>query len=315
MGEGLEGADGLIAFVDEHGGVGAIEGGHPGLLLAADEEAVDRAAVEGGVFGIGEGVLVVGGVLGVGDDEVLEAGAAGGEVEFSGDGEDAIAEGFGFEFAAILAPEQGVARVELFRLVVEGAGLLAVGGAGEDEAVELFEGAAEVVAEGGGEPVEEFGVGGEVAHVAEVVRGIDEAAAEVVVPDAVDDAAPGEGVLGVGDPVGEGGAAGAFGGVWGEVEAGGKGGDAGDGAGGGGASWFADIAAGKDGDGAGLAAFGSGAEEGAAAGVDGAGVDELGRGEGLEGEVEGGEGVGGFAVGGGVFFAEGGVEDEAAGLG
>src|ERR1041385_4805526 len=56
------------------------------------------------------------------------------------------------------------------------------------------------VAGGGGEPVEELGVAGAAAHFAEVVGGVDDSAAEVVVPDAVDDGAPGEGVVGVGDP-------------------------------------------------------------------------------------------------------------------
>jgi hypothetical protein len=66
------------------------------------------------------------------------------------------------------------------------------------------------VAEPDGEPVEEFGVGRERTHAAEVVRGIDEAGAEVVVPDAIDDGAPGEDVGVGGDPGGEGGAAGAL---------------------------------------------------------------------------------------------------------
>ena len=48
------------------------------------------------------------------------------------------------------------------------------------------------------------------AHAAEVVRGIDQAAAKVMLPDAIDDAAPGERIVFVGDPLGQSRAAGGF---------------------------------------------------------------------------------------------------------
>ena len=85
--------------------------------------------------------------------------------------------------------------------------------AGDDEAVKRFEGAFGFVAEPDGEPVEEFRVRGGGPHLAEVVGGFDEAASEVKLPHAVDDTAPGECVVGVGDPACEGGTALRFGGV------------------------------------------------------------------------------------------------------
>ena len=76
---------------------------------------------------------------------------------------------------------------------VGGVGAALEGVGEEDVAKEALDGAA-----GGdealGEVVEEFGVGGEVAEFAEVVGGGDEAAAEEVMPETVDDDAGGEGV-------------------------------------------------------------------------------------------------------------------------
>ncbi len=60
-----------------------------------------------------------------------------------------------------------------------------------------------VVAEVGGELVEEFGMGDGAAHDAEVAGGGAEAAAEVVLPEAVGDDAGGEGVVGADEPGGE----------------------------------------------------------------------------------------------------------------
>src|SRR5207249_4779361 len=68
------------------------------------------------------------------------------------------------------------------------------------------------------QPVEQFWVRRAVAVEAEVVGGGDQAAAEVVVPDAVHDDAGGERVGGVDDPVGQASAAFGFGGVGGEAE-------------------------------------------------------------------------------------------------
>ena len=53
----------------------------------------------------------------------------------------------------------------------------------------------------GREPVEQFGVRRLLAHLAEVVRRADEAAAEVPLPDAVGDHSPGERVVGSREPL------------------------------------------------------------------------------------------------------------------
>ena len=161
----------------------------------------------GGV-GIKGGVVVDGGVI-VFEGELADGGAAEGEVEFSGGEEGCVADGFGVETGAVHAPEEAVVAI------LEGGGgavggALAVGGAGYEEAVELLKRAVSFVAEPDGEPIEELRVGGWAAHFAEVGGGIDEAGAEVILPYAVDDGAPGEDVLGIGEPVGEGGAAVAF---------------------------------------------------------------------------------------------------------
>src|SRR5438552_3058640 len=66
------------------------------------------------------------------------------------------------------------------------------------------------VAEFARQPIEQLRVRWPAAVAAEIVGRIDEALAEVVLPEAIGDAAPGEDVGVVGDPVGEGGAIGAF---------------------------------------------------------------------------------------------------------
>ena len=55
----------------------------------------------------------------------------------------------------------------------------------------------------GGEPVEEFGVGGGVALHAKVARRADEAGAEELLPETVHGDAGGERILRIDDPVGE----------------------------------------------------------------------------------------------------------------
>ena len=76
--------------------------------------------------------------------------------------------------------------------------------------MELLERAA-LVAKRDGQPVEQFRMRGRGAHVSEVVGGIHESGAEVILPDAIDDGAPRQHVVAGGDPVGQGGAARAFG--------------------------------------------------------------------------------------------------------
>ncbi|MFM1944029.1 MAG: hypothetical protein RI897_3011 [Verrucomicrobiota bacterium] len=211
--QGLEGGVGAAALRDDLVAVGAIERAEDGILFLTDLEEVDHAAEFGGAdFFLG---VVVHDVFDF-DIVEVEAGAAHGEVQGTGDGEDAVADGFGFEAAWGEAPEQGAGGID-----GEGKGLGVTGlleGVGcEDELLDVFDGPS-VLDEFGGEPVEEFRVSGRDAVGAEVTGGGGDAGAEGVVPEAVDEDAGGEWVLGVGDPVGELGAALLFGGVHGEAE-------------------------------------------------------------------------------------------------
>ena len=220
--EALGGGGGLF---DDEGVVEEVEGlGGDGAAGALADGAVDVGEVEGfeeveafvaegggveGAAGVGEDVVVFevlrGAAVGV-DGGGLDVGAEEGLIEGAGEGEDGVAEGVGVEAAAVGAPEEfvfgvfGVGGLPVGVVGGEGGELV---GAGEDEAAdEFFEGPAvgdEVV----GEVVEEEGVGGGIASGAEVVDGADEAFTEEVHPDAVDEDAGGEGVLRVGDPLGE----------------------------------------------------------------------------------------------------------------
>ena len=139
LGEGLEGGGGFIALRDALRGVGAVEAGEKGLGLAADDEAVDAAAVGGGVARVVEVVLVMRGVLGFFDDKVLEAGAAARvEPQNAADGEQTIAEFLGGEPAAVGAPEVGVVGIQGGVGFIMRAGA-AVGAAGDEQAEDVFE--------------------------------------------------------------------------------------------------------------------------------------------------------------------------------
>ena len=65
--------------------------------------------------------------------------------------------------------------------------------------MELLEGLA-AIAELTGQPVEQQGVGRQLAHAAEVIGRIDDAGAKVPEPGAVDDGAPGKRIGLAGDP-------------------------------------------------------------------------------------------------------------------
>ena len=172
-------------------GRGEIERVQNARHLAAFDEAVDGAARGGRLSGERDGE------------------AAYRSIEPAGGEEHVVAQGFDIEAAAVGAPEEAVLRVNGAGGGVVGGGLL-VGGGEEDAAVEFFErpaGGDEVDGEG----IEEFGMGGQIAAEAEVAGGGDEAGAEVVHPDAVDEDAGGERVVGVDEGLGEFEAAGAVG--------------------------------------------------------------------------------------------------------
>ena len=134
-------------------------------------------------------------------DELPFAGTADGEVEFVRGGEDEVAVAVGVEAQAIHAPEQTVVAVELCCVVAVLADL-AIGGAGDDEAMQMFQGAG-AVAQFGREPVEQFRMRRCAAHAPEITRGVADAATEMIMPHPVSDAAPGERVLVIGDPIRE----------------------------------------------------------------------------------------------------------------
>ena len=86
---------------------------------------------------------------------------------------------------------------------------LPVDRAGDDQAVQRLERAARLEKRRASQS-SSSGCDGSAAHPAEIVGCRDQAAAEMLVPDAVDDRPPGERVPGVGDPASQGRAAGRF---------------------------------------------------------------------------------------------------------
>ena len=135
------------------------------------------------------------------------------------------------------------------------------------------------VAEFEREPVEQFGMGGQRAHAAEIIRRFHQAAAEVILPDAIHDAAPGERIVGVREPLSERDAARALGVLGGEREARGQGRERGERAGGDDFLRLFHVAAMEELDDARFAAVGSGAAERAAAKMHGAGENRFRRGK------------------------------------
>ncbi len=182
--ERLLGDGGLEALGAGGIGVGEVEGAeHPGEILSVDE-AIDGTARAGLVGGDIDGEAAVGGI------------------EVSGDGEESISEGFEVEALAVEAAEVVIIGVggECGGVVWFG-GLLE--GLGEDDgAVEGFDGPV-FGDELGGEVIEQVLLEGFGSTDTEVTGGGDERSAEVPGPDSIDDDAGGEGVVGVGDGLGE----------------------------------------------------------------------------------------------------------------
>ena len=81
------------------------------MLLAADHEPVDRAAVAFGVFRIVQVVLVMGRVFGFLDDKVHEAGAVHGAVEFAGQQQHGVAQLLAVKLLAVGAPIERVVGI------------------------------------------------------------------------------------------------------------------------------------------------------------------------------------------------------------
>lgn len=178
MGDGGEGP----AFGALIGG-GEIEGPEEVGKVLAVHQAIDTAAA---VIGV------------VGD---VHGRATDGRIEAMGEVEEGIAHGLEVEAASGVMAEEEVFGIDA-ALVGGGGGGLLVGGAEEELAMEGFE-APTGVDELAGQPVEELGVGWWFGAGAEVGGGGDEGLAEVMHPDAIDEDAGGEGVVGGGDGVGQ----------------------------------------------------------------------------------------------------------------
>ena len=197
----LQCRDAFIPLLDTHRRIGAVEAGHEGLRLAADDEPVDAPPPGFVIVVVGEVVAVVGRVCRMLDLEILPARAAHREVERAGRGEHGIADRLRLELPAVLPPEILVVAVDR-GTVFPCRARLPVGGARDDQTVEALERAA-AVAEFRRQPVEQVGVRGRGTHASEVTRRRDDAPAEVILPDTVDDRPPGERVVGAGDPAGQ----------------------------------------------------------------------------------------------------------------
>ncbi len=122
-------------------------------------------------------------------------------VEQSADEEGGITDLFGFEPEPGLAGEMSIAGV-LFGEIGPMVRGLAIGLAGDDEPMDMAQAPAGSD-EFPGEPVEQGGVGGFIAHGAEVVFGLDQSLAEVGLPDAIDGDPGGEWVGRIQHPIGE----------------------------------------------------------------------------------------------------------------
>ena len=204
--KGLQGRVAALAADAEGLAAGGVEGGHVGRRGGAFPEGVEAASVEGvaGVLLVNAGVAAA---VGDGFPDVLglvgaHAFAAERVVHQTTDEEGVVAHDFGVEAVAGGAAEQAILGVGGEQFGAD-AGVLAVGGRGDDGLHEALHVPAFLL-EGGGEPVEEFGMGGRLALRAEVVGGFHNAEAEELLPETVHRDARGEGMLRVHEPAGEG---------------------------------------------------------------------------------------------------------------
>lgn len=209
--EGLSGDRALVAARGAGVGVGSIEQGEKRVALDALGHEVDAAA--GGIVDrLERGML--GEVPGFFGRERVRA--TGGAVEVAADEQEGVADFLGLESAA---GEGGVVEMRVGGCGREGGeaevgagvgvgvgvgwgGGALVGGAAHDFAVQGLEAPA-VTDQGGGEVIEQLGVGRGRAAGPKVVGGGDEADPEMAEPDAIGDDAWGEWVVGGDEPLGE----------------------------------------------------------------------------------------------------------------
>jgi hypothetical protein len=207
--ESLEWRDGLAANGRGESEVGEVELFEERIRDASPDNSIDASASHSRAVPVDGAVIE--------DWSQLSAGAAGevcdgwsghGEVESPTGEQYRVSPAICIETLSAAACSEFVFRIGFEELVLcSSCGLPGVALA--DDAVEVFDGAG--AAQFAGEPVEQFGVIGDVSHSSKVTWRIAESASEVVLPDAVCCAAPGKWIFGGGDPVGECGAACGFG--------------------------------------------------------------------------------------------------------
>ena len=193
--EGLPRHDRLGSIADRVAGVAEIEAGEDPVDRGAHDRHIDRAPGRDVDVGLAERAFFAEDVA---TRVVLLHPPSHRQVEAPGELQQGVANRLDLKAAPVHPPEEpvllvdgGVGRVVVARQPVRARQ--------HDVAVELLERPA-ALDEAARQPVEKLGMGGFTADRAEVARRVDDAAAEVPVPDAVDDDSRGERVLGVGDP-------------------------------------------------------------------------------------------------------------------
>ena len=190
--ERLEGGVRGVAAGDADHALGDVEGFEHGRGAGASPESVDTAAIECFAFAGGRGFEGLGDVVGV------DGRAADFFHEEAAGGEGLVADHFGGEAVTRTAGEPDIFRIVGHDLG-SGEAALAVGLREDDGFMQGFHvpaGADEFA----GEPVEEFGIFGAVTLAAEVVGGLDEAAAEEGLPEAIHRHAREQRMARVGEP-------------------------------------------------------------------------------------------------------------------
>jgi len=126
----------------------------------------------------------------------------GGAVELTGGGEEAVADGLGFESPERVGGEKRIGRVK-FEGFGRGAARLLPGFGENEVADERFQRPALFVAEAVGEKVEQLGMARGLSEAPEIVHRRDDALAEEVMPESIHDDAAGEGILPINQIAGE----------------------------------------------------------------------------------------------------------------
>src|SRR5256886_6754737 len=178
---------------------GTIQRIHERVWQRTEEEAIDTAPPGGGTVHVELRIIHLWRYVDARlEIELQVARSAHAEVKTVGNPENGVTHLFRVEPGAIHPPEQAVILINvvagdswraLFGRKVGSRGRsphqrrgLPIGRARDDEPMELFQGPARVVAEPNGQPVQQLGMRGPAAHLAEVVWRLHQAAAEMIMP-------------------------------------------------------------------------------------------------------------------------------------